>query len=204
MKRIFVLFALLAATGSQAAGKVDPAKAQPIVQQVCAACHATDGNSAVAANPRLAAQPEPYLYKQLQDFKSGKRKNPVMNGVAAALSDDDMRNLAAWYAGQTAKPGQATDAKLAEAGGKLYRGGNKTNHLPACMACHSPSGAGIPAQYPRVAGQHAAYIEAQLKAYRSGERGAAGDANAAIMRTVAARLSDDDIKALAQYVSGLK
>lgn len=208
MKRIFVLCALLAASASQAATqavvKGDPAKAQPIVEQVCAQCHAVDGNSAVAANPRLAAQPEAYLYKQLHDFKTGKRKNPVMNGFAAPLSEADMRNLAAWYAGQAAKPGKATDAKLAEAGGKLYRGGNKSTGMPACMACHSPSGAGIPAQFPRLAGQHAAYVAAQLKAYRSGERGADGDVNAAMMRAVAAKLSDADIDALAQYVSGLK
>lgn len=201
MKRIFVLFALLAATGVQAAEKVDPAQAKPIVQQVCAACHGADGNSLIAANPRLAAQQEAYIYKQLQEFKKGSRKNPVMMGMAAPLSDADMRNLAAYYASQTPKPGLATDAKLAEAGAKLYRGGNKATGVPACMACHAPNGAGIPVQFPRLAGQHAAYVEAQLKAYRSGER--ANDTNA-MMRGVAAKLSDDDIKALAQYVSGLK
>lgn len=201
MKRIFVLFALLAATGIQAAEKVDPAKAQPIVQQVCAACHGVDGNSLIAANPRLAAQHEAYIYKQLLEFKKGTRQNPVMMGMAAPLSDADMRNLSAYYAAQKPKPGLATDAKLAEAGAKLYRGGNKKTGLPACMACHSPNGAGIPAQYPRLAGQHAAYIEAQLKAYRSGERN--NDTNS-MMRGIAAKLSDDDIKALAHYVSGLK
>lgn len=201
MKRIVMMFALLAASGVHAAEKVDPAKAQPIVQQVCAACHAADGNSLVAANPRLAAQHEAYIYKQLSEFKKGTRVNPTMAGMVAALSDADMHNLAAYFATQKAKPGQATDMKLVDAGGKLYRGGNKLTNTPACMACHGPNGAGIPAQYPRLAGQHAAYIETQLKAYRAGER--ANDTNG-MMRAVASRLTDAEIKALAQYVSGLK
>lgn len=201
MKRIVMMFALLAASGVHAAGKADPAKAQPIVQQVCAACHAADGNSLVAANPRLAGQPAPYIYKQLIEFKKGTRVNAVMAGMVATLSDADMQNLAAYYSAQVPKPGQATDIKLVEAGGKLYRGGNKLTNTPACMACHGPNGAGIPAQYPRLAGQHAAYIETQLKAYRAGER--ANDTNG-MMRAVASRLTDNEIKALAQYVSGLK
>lgn len=201
MKRMVMMFALLAASGVHAAGKADPAKAQPIVQQVCAACHAADGNSLVAANPRLAGQPAPYIYKQLIEFKKGTRVNAVMAGMVAALSDADMQNLAAYYSAQVPKPGQATDIKLVEAGGKLYRGGNKLTNTPACMACHGPNGAGIPAQYPRLAGQHAAYIETQLKAYRAGER--ANDTNG-MMRAVASRLTDNEIKALAQYVSGLK
>lgn len=206
MKRIFVMIGLLAVTGAQAAEavKVDPVKAaQPLVQQVCAACHAVDGNSTVAANPRLAAQPAAYLYKQLQDFKSGARPSPIMAPVAATLSDNDMRNLAAYYSVQAAKPGVATDAKLVEAGRKLYRGGNKATGLPACMACHGPNGAGVPAQYPRLGGQHAAYVEAQLQAFRKGARNKP-DNNTDVMEAVAAKLSDADIKALAQYVSGLK
>jgi cytochrome c553 len=201
MKRIVMMFALLAASGVHAAGKADPAKAQPIVQQVCAACHAADGNSLVAANPRLAGQPAPYIYKQLIEFKKGTRVNAVMAGMVAALSDADMQNLAAYYSAQAPKPAQATDIKLVETGGKLYRGGSKLTNTPACMACHGPNGAGIPAQYPRLAGQHAAYIETQLKAYRAGER--ANDTNG-MMRAVASRLTDNEIKALAQYVSGLK
>lgn len=203
MKRIFVLFALLAASGSQAAVKADPAKAQPIVQQVCASCHGADGNSMVPANPRLAGQPEAYIYKQLMDFKSGARVNPTMNGFAAGLSEADMRNLAAYFSGQTPKDGKATDVKLAEQGKKLYHGGRQSTGLPACMACHSPTGAGIPAQFPRLAGQHAAYVAAQLKAYRAGER-KNDEPYKGAMRAIASKLSDDDIKALAEYIAGLK
>lgn len=200
MKLIVMMFALLAATGVQAAEKVDPAKAKPIAQQVCAGCHAVDGNSVIPANPRLSAQHAAYLYKQLSEFKKGTRVNPIMAGMVAGLSDADMQNLAAYYAGQASKPAHATDMKLVEEGRKIYRGGNKATNTAACMACHGPSGAGIPAQYPRLAGQSVAYVEAQLKAYRSGER--ANDTNG-MMRAVASRLTDAEIKALAQYVSGL-
>lgn len=200
MKLIVMMFALLAATGVQAAEKVDPAKAKPIAQQVCAGCHGADGNSMIPANPNLAGQPAAYIAKQLSEFKKGTRKNPMMSGVAAGLSEADMQNLGAYFAAQTAKPGHATDLKLVEEGRKIYRGGNKATNTPACMACHGPSGAGIPAQYPRLAGQKVDYIEAQLKAYRSAERN--NDMNG-VMRAVASRLTDAEIKALAQYVSGL-
>lgn len=190
-----------AAAGSSSVPKADPAKAQTIVSSLCVACHGADGNSPLAANPNLAGQHARYLYKQLSDYKAGRRKNPVMAGMVASLSDADMRNLAAYFAGQKPRLGGAKNRDLATAGQKLYRGGDSGTGVPACSACHSPNGAGIPAQYPRLAGQQGEYTTAQLQSFRSGERG--NDANA-MMRTIAARLSDKDIAALAEYVSGLR
>lgn len=186
--------------------KGDPTKAQAIVTQVCAACHGADGNSAIPANPSLAAQHPEYTLKQLVNFKprNGKpaeRANPVMTGMVANLSTEDMANLALYFAGQRAKPRAASDPDLVKLGREIYRGGILTKNVAACAACHSPNGSGIPAQYPRLAGQHAEYIEVQLKAFRSGDR--ANDANG-MMRAVAAKLSDVEIKALAEYVSGLR
>jgi cytochrome c553 len=179
----------------------DPAKAQSIVNSVCAACHGADGNSPLPVNPSLAGQHASYLYKQLSDYKAGRRKNAVMNSMVAALSDDDLRNLAAYFAAQNLKPGVATDASLVAAGQKLYRGGDSETGVPACSGCHSPDGAGIPAQYPRLAGQHGEYTNSQLQYFRSGER--ANDPNA-MMRTIASRLNDKAIAALADYISGLR
>ncbi|GAA5786655.1 cytochrome c [Chitiniphilus shinanonensis] len=181
-----------------AAGKGDPAKGKQIVDQVCAACHGVDGNSVASANPNLAGQHPEYIVKQLNEFKSQVRKNPVMLGMASPLSAADMQNVAAYYSSQAPKAKGASDKALIEAGKKIYRGGIAAKAVPACMACHSPNGAGIPAQYPRMAGQHGAYTEAQLKAFRSGERG-----NNPVMSQVAARLSDQEIKAVAEYIQAL-
>jgi cytochrome c553 len=186
--------------------KGDPAKAQPIVTQVCAACHGADGNSPIPANPALAAQHPEYVLKQLNNFKprNGKpaeRVNPVMSSMVANLSGDDMANLAAYFAGQKARPVGASDPELVAQGSQIYRGGILSKSVAACSACHSPDGAGMPAQFPRLAGQHAEYVEAQLKAFRSGER--ANDPNR-MMRAVAAKLSDGEIKAVAEYISGLR
>ncbi len=171
-----------------------------IASQVCAVCHGSDGNSPLSANPNLAGQHVEYLYKQLVEFKSGARANAIMAGMVANLSDDDMRNLAAYYAAQTAKDASAKNLQLATAGEKLYRGGVPAKGIAACSACHSPDGAGIPPVYPRVSGQHSEYTMAQLRAFRSGGRN--NDANS-MMRMVASRLSDEEIKALAEYISGL-
>jgi cytochrome c553 len=190
---------VLAADAS--AARDDPAKAHSIVNSVCAACHGADGNSPLPVNPSLAGQHASYLYKQLSDYKAGRRKNAVMNSMVAALSDDDLRNLAAYFATQKLKPGVATDASLVAAGQKLYRGGDSEIGVPACSGCHSPDGAGIPAQYPRLAGQHGEYTNSQLQYFRSGERG--NDPNA-MMRTIAARLNDKEMAALAEYISGLR
>ena len=193
--------AFISVTPAVAADFGDPAKAQPIANQICAACHGADGNSPLPMNPSLAGQLPEYLFKQLIEFKSGNRNNAVMTGMVAALSADDMRNLAAYYA--TQKPGEpaAKDKDLAAHGRKLFRGGNVVAGVAACAGCHSPNAAGIPSQYPRLAGQHREYVAAQLKAFRAGER--ANDANN-MMRAVAARLTDTEIAAVAEYLSGLR
>lgn len=194
------------AAAQAAAAKPDPAKGQSIAGQVCAACHAADGNSVLPANPKLAGQFPEYLQKQLMNFKpaAGKkaeRDNAVMAGMVANLSDADMRDLAAYYASQKLKPETAKSKDLAAQGQKIYRGGNIAAGVAACAGCHGPDGAGIPSQYPRIAGQYAEYIEAQLKAFKSGSR--ANDANG-MMRGVAAKMTDPEIKAVAEYVAGLR
>jgi len=186
--------------------KGDPAKAQQIVTQVCAACHAADGNSAIPVNPSLAGQHPEYTYKQLMNFKpqGGKpaeRNNAVMAGMVANLSDDDLKNLAAYFAAQKIKPGVARDAALVKQGEAIYRGGVAAKGVPACAACHAPNGAGMPAQFPRLAGQHAEYTVGQLKAFRAGQR--ANDA-AQMMRGVAAKMSDQEIAAVSEYIAGLR
>lgn len=183
-----------------AAPRGDPAKGQTIAAGVCAGCHGADGNSGVSANPTLAGQHSGYIARQLTNYKAGERKNAIMQGMAAALSPQDMLDVGAFYARQQAKPRPANDKELALAGQQLYRGGNAAVGLPACSGCHSPNGAGIPAQYPRLAGQHVEYTTGQLRAFRAGERG--NDMNK-VMRTIASRLSDREMQALAEYVSGL-
>jgi cytochrome c553 len=191
---------------AQAPAKPDAAKGQAIAGQVCAACHAGDGNSQIAANPKLAGQFYEYLHKQLANFKpqSGKkaeRDNAVMAGMVANLSPADLRDVAAFYAAQKLKPAVAKDKELAAIGQKIYRGGNAATGVAACSGCHGPAGAGMPAQYPRVAGQFPVYVEAQLKAFRSGAR--ANDPNG-MMRGVAGRMSDREIQAVSEYVAGLR
>ncbi|MBE7424036.1 MAG: cytochrome c4 [Zoogloeaceae bacterium] len=193
------------ATAETTAAKADAAKGQQIAAQICAACHGPDGNSAVAANPKLAGQHADYLYKQLKNFKTdggkpAERSNPIMGGMVAALSDQDMKNVAAWYASQAQK-GEQAKARAIEAAQKLYRAGDAARGLPACAACHGPAGAGIPAQYPRIGGQFSEYTEAQLIAFRDGSR--ANDPNK-MMRAIAATMSSAEIKAIADYVAGLR
>jgi len=191
---------------AQAAAKADAGKGQQIATQVCVACHAADGNSPLAANPKLAGQFPEYLRKQLVNFKpqgdkKAERENAVMAGMVATLSEDDMRNVAAYYASQKLKPESARSKDLAARGQKLYRGGNVVSGVAACAGCHGPDGAGIPGQYPRISGQFAAYLEAQLIAFKSGAR--ANDPNG-MMRGVASRMSEAEIKAVAEYASGLR
>ncbi len=183
----------------QKAAKPDLAKGEATYTAVCAACHAADGNSAIAANPKLAQQHPEYLVKQLQEFKSGKRNNAIMKGFAAGLSDEDMKNIAYWLASQQAKPGFAKDKQLVALGERIYRGGIADRNIAACVGCHSPSGAGIPAQYPRLAGQHADYTVTQLNTFREGSR-----ANSNQMMQVAAKLNDREIKAVSDYIAGLR
>jgi len=193
--------AFISVTSAIAADFGEPGKAQPIANQICAACHGADGNSPLPMNPSLAGQHPEYLFKQLNEFKSGSRNNAVMMGMVAGVSAEDMRNLAAYYAAQKPSETAAKDKELVAQGRKLFRGGNVATGVAACAGCHSPNGAGIPSQYPRLAGQHPEYVVAQLKAFRAGER--ANDSNN-MMRAVAGRLTDREIAALAEYLSALR
>jgi len=183
------------------ASKGDPKAAESIVNQVCAACHAADGNSAAAANPKLAGLNAEYLNKQLVDFKSGARKNPIMSGMVANLTPQDMLNLAAYYSAQQPKPGTSKDQALALLGQKIYRGGVQGAGVPACASCHGPQGKGIPTQFPRLAGQHGDYIYTQLNSFRVGARANDG---AKMMRTIATKMTDADMKAVSAYIQGLR
>jgi cytochrome c553 len=205
MMRVFALAALVAAAllSGQA---VAQGKAQGIAAQVCAACHASDGNSPAPANPKLAGQFPEYLDKQLRDFKAqgGKkaaRESAIMAGMVANLSDADMKGLATFYASQKLKPAAAADKDLAALGQKVWRGGNAASGVPACAGCHGPAGAGLPGQYPKLAGQYAEYLATQLKAFKEGGR--ANDPNGA-MRGVAARLTEREIRAVSEYAAGLR
>jgi cytochrome c553 len=178
--------------------KPDLAKGQATSTNVCAACHTNYGSRGSPANPILQGQHPEYLVKQLSEFKSGQRASPIMAGMAATLNDADMKNVAAFYASKTAKPGFAKNKDLVALGEKIYRGGIADRSIPACAGCHSPDGAGIPAQYPRLGGQHADYTEAQLVAFRGGVR-----KNSIPMTGVAAKMNDREIKAVADYIAGL-
>nr|WP_315228485.1 c-type cytochrome [uncultured Albidiferax sp.] len=180
------------------AAKPDLVKGEASFTAVCAACHGADGNSAIAANPKLSQQHPEYLVKQLQEFKSGKRNNAVMKGFASTLTDDDMRNISYWVASKKVKAGFAKDKELVALGERIYRGGIADRQIAACAGCHSPNGAGIPAQYPRLGGQHADYVAAQLTTFRDG-----GRKNSAQMSMVASKMNDREIKAVADYIAGL-
>lgn len=181
------------------AAKPDLVKGEASFTAVCAACHGADGNSAIAANPKLSQQHPEYLVKQLQEFKSGKRNNAIMKGFASSLSDEDMKNIAYWAASKPAKAGFSSDKALVAMGERIYRGGIADRQIAACAGCHSPNGAGIPAQFPRLSGQHADYTVAQLNSFRDGSR-----ANSIQMTQVAAKLNDREIKAVADYIAGLR
>ena len=187
--------------------KADVAKGQKIASEVCAVCHGADGNSIGPANPKLASQIPEYLAKQLMNFRPGKdskpaeRPNNVMAAFATMLSPEDMHSVAAYYAGQKLIPEKAQDKNTIELGRRIFRGGIADKDVPACAGCHGPAGTGVPAQFPLLGGQYAEYIEAQLKAFRSGER--ANDPNR-MMRMIAARLSAAEIKAVANYIAGLR
>ena len=182
--------------------RADPAQAQQIVTKVCAACHAADGNSVMPVNPALAGQHADYVVKQLADFKANKtRKNPVMYSMAAPLSPQDMQNIGAYFESQKPKTRAAKDPALVKLGQQIYRGGIMAKGVAACASCHGPTGAGVPAQFPRVAGQFAEYSAAQLQSFRAGDR--ANDPNS-MMRVIAGKLSDGEIKAVAEYIAGLR
>ncbi|MCC7327016.1 MAG: cytochrome c4 [Burkholderiales bacterium] len=192
---------------AQGAGKPDLARAKQIAETVCAACHGADGNSALPVNPNLAGQGAEYISRQLQHFKAEVRVNAVMQAMVATLTPEDMVALGIYFAQQKPNPGAARDAKLVEMAQRVFRAGDAATGLPACSACHSPTGAGIPKNYPRLSGQHADYTFTQLKAFRTGERGndsAGKDVQGRIMAGIAQRMTDTQMKALADYASGLR
>ncbi|CAG9182703.1 cytochrome c [Cupriavidus respiraculi] len=197
----------LASAAEQAAVKADPAKGETLFSQgapdrnvaACLSCHGAGGNSGAAVNPKLAAQHPEYIDKQLKDFKTKVRNNPIMTPIAAQLTDQEMRDLGAYLGKQALKPATAKNKDTIEQGQKIYRGGIAAKGVPACAACHGPTGAGIPAQYPRIGGQFSEYTEAQLVAFRQGNR-----KNNPVMTAIAAKMSDAEIKAVADYVAGVR
>ena len=205
-----VLVAAALAAGAvnlaQAAGDAEAGKNK---SAVCGACHGADGNSMIPNFPKLAGQVEAYTVKQLKDIKSGDRVVPEMAGIVPGLSEQDMADLAAYYASQTIKGGSA-DPDLVKHGEDVFRAGKADAGVTACTACHGAKGKGMPeAGFPALAGQHSAYLEAQLKAFRAAGREdhegkrRENDGEAKMMRATAARLSDDDIKALSSYINGM-
>lgn len=195
----------LAACAAATVHAGDAAKGREIAATVCAACHGADGNSPTAANPKLAGQHAAYLFKQMKEFKPGQdgkpaRVNAIMNGMIAAYSEAQMKDLAAYFASQKQIGGELKNRAALELGKKLFRAGDASKGLPACAACHGPTGAGIPVQYPRIAGQFQEYTEAQLKAFRLGERN--NDPNR-MMQMVAVKMTDAEIRAVADYIAGL-
>ena len=190
---------LFAASAHAAGPQVDVAKGAASYATVCVACHAEDGNSVIPSQPKLAQQHPEYLLKQLMEYKSGERQDAVMSGFAAMLSDEDARNIAWWLAEQKAKPGVAQDQELVMMGENIYRGGIPDRQIPACAGCHSPNGAGIPSQYPRLSGQFAEYTAKQLVDFRDGVR-----VNNEEMTDIAAKMNDREIKAVSDYIAGLR
>lgn len=211
VKSLFVaaiaLSSLAHAAEEKKAAPADPAKGEALYTNgdaargvvACASCHGAAGNSTIVQNPKLAGQHEAYVYKQLVEFKTPARNNPVMTAIATPLSEADMKNLSAYLATQAQKPGAAKNKDTVELGKKIYRGGIAEKNVPACAGCHSPSGAGIPGQFARLAGQHQEYTAAQLVNFRAGTR-----KNSVQMTTIAKRLSDDEIQAVADYIAGLR
>jgi cytochrome c553 len=201
---MLALVALPASAANKKVENVPPAApaqtaTEKTVQTVCAACHGADGNSTITLNPKLAGQHPEYLLKQLTNFKEGKRANAVMGGIVANLSADDMKNLATHFAQQKPTLGKAKANGAGSLGEKIYRGGIAATQVPACAACHGANGTGIPKQFPRVAGQHADYTYQQLKTFRTGER-----ANAPMMMTIATKMTDAEMQAVADYIQGLR
>tara|TARA_R110000744_G_scaffold253826_3_gene369548 strand:+ start:6654 stop:7289 length:636 start_codon:yes stop_codon:yes gene_type:complete len=190
--------------GAMAAGDIEAGKTKSVA---CGACHGADGNSMIDMNPKLAGQHADYLVKQLQEFKLASqtggeegRNNAVMNGMAAALSEQDMQDIAAYFSSQTAKEGEAPEDAIA-AGSKLYRGGDLARGITACTACHGPRGNGTSLSgFPDISGQHTTYLKAQLEAFRSGQR---ANSHNGMMADIAKRLSDQDIDVLSKYIAGL-
>ena len=197
------LMTLVYATHGQAAApaptpKPDLERGKQIAATVCVGCHGADGNSPTPANPILAGQHAEYIAAQLAAYKAGTRANPIMSGMSAALTPEDMRNVGAWFSRQAPKPSAAKDKALAERGKQIWRGGIAQGNVPACAGCHGAAGAGIPVQYPRLAGQYAELTLGWLKAY------AAGNRVNPIMGAIATKMSEADMKAVSEYIAGLR
>jgi cytochrome c553 len=188
-----------AADPAPASAKPDLAKGQAKATEVCVACHTNDGSRGSPANPILQGQHPEYLVKQLTEFKADKRPSAVMKGFAQTLTEQDMKNVAAFYATKQAKPGFAKNKELVQLGEKIYRGGLPDRQIAACAGCHGPNGAGIPSQFPRIAGQHADYTETQLMAFRT-----RGRPNSPQMTDITGQMTDREIKAVADYLAGLR
>jgi cytochrome c553 len=210
LKSLFVAMLAVSSIGyaqDEKASKADPAKGEALYSTgdasrnitACVACHGAAGNSTIAQNPKLAGQHAEYVYKQLVNFTTPQRNNAVMSPIAKAMTEADMRNIAAYLDEQVQKPGAAKNKETVELGKKIYRAGIAEKNVPACAACHGPTGSGIPAQFARLGGQHQDYTAAQLIAFRSGTR-----SNSAQMVTIAKRMSDDEIQAVSDYIAGLK
>ena len=207
VKSLFV--ALLAASSMSVAAqqKADPARGEALYNKgdasrnitACMACHGAAGNSTISQNPKLSAQHEMYTAKQLQDFTTPARKNPIMTPIAAAMSEQDVRDVAAYLSKQEAKPGAARNKETVDIGKQIYRAGIAGKNVPACAACHGPVGAGMGGTFARLAGQHQDYIAGQLVKFRTGER-----RNSEQMTAIAKRMSDEEIQAVADYIAGLQ
>ena len=210
-KSLFVaLLAVSSIAGAADTAKVvkaDPAKGETIFTNgdatrnipACVSCHGAAGNSTIVQNPKLSAQHEAYTYKQLANFRTPERNNAIMTTIAKALTEDEMHNIAAWLDKQAPKPGAAKNKATIDLGKKIYRGGIAEKNVPACASCHGANGSGIPAQFARLAGQHQEYTNAQLVAFRAGNR-----KNSVQMTTIAKRLSDDEMAAVSDYIAGMK
>jgi cytochrome c553 len=200
---VSVMLSLVVNVPAQAATEkpvpVEKSAVAQITSTVCAACHGADGNSVISLNPKLAGQHPEYLMKQLAEFKSGKRANAVMSGMAAMLSDEDMKGVATYFSSQSLVLGKAKANGAGSLGEKIYRGGIAATNVPACAACHGAAGAGLPKQFPRLGGQHADYTLAQLRTFRTGER-----ANAPMMMTISTKMTDAEMAAVADYIQGLR
>jgi cytochrome c553 len=187
--------------------KADPAKGETVYTNgdaarnipACVSCHGAGGNSTIVQNPKLSAQNDAYIYKQLMNFRTPERANPIMSPIAKALTEEEMHNIAAWLDKQASKPGAAKNKATIDLGKKIYRGGIAEKNVPACASCHGATGDGIPVQFPRLAGQHQEYTAAQLTAFRAGTRN-----NSTQMTMISKRLSDDEIAAVSDYIAGLR
>ena len=202
LRTLASVIVLAIAMPAVAAGNADAGRSK---SQVCAGCHGVDGNAAIPNYPKLAGQHVGYLVKQMSDFKSGKRKDPIMSAQVANLSAQDMEDVAAYFSSQTVKVGAATDKAKREMGERIYRGGIETKGVAACMACHSPNGAGNPAaKFPALSGQNADYTSKTMRDLRDGNRGFDDKDDAGkTMRIIAKKMSDAEIDAVAHYISGL-